>query len=264
MKRICWVDGRLVPLDEPVVRGDDSAFSEGRGCYTSLRVAAGRPRFAARHAQRLQRNAAALRIGAIDPGLLLRAFDCLAEAAFPDGEGVLRFQASRDGQGVTHLVGVPRELGLDAALWSAVVAPFSHEGFTPYGGRKVSSRLLHALALDVARDAGVEEALLFDPMDRLVEGAHTNIFVVTSDDVLVTPPSDRGAVAGIARTLLMERVRDAIESDVSRTEIARAREIIAVNAVRGARPIVRLDGVAVAQGVPGPWSQKLADALSHD
>ncbi len=264
MKRICWVDGRLAGLDEPVVRGDDSAFSEGRGCYTSLRVAVGRPRFAERHAQRLQRNAAALRIGEIDLDLLLRGFDSLAKAAFPDGEGVLRFQASRDGQGGLHLVGVPRELGRDTAHWSAVTAPFSHEGFTPYGGRKVSSRLLHALALDVARDAGVEEALLFDPRERLVEGAHTNLFVVTGDGVLVTPPTGRGAVAGIARTLVMERVNDAGEDDVSRAEIVRAREIIAVNAVRGARPIVRLDGVAVADGVPGPWSQKLADALERD
>ncbi|GAG47375.1 unnamed protein product, partial [marine sediment metagenome] len=40
-----------------MVRADDSAFSEGRGCYTSVRIQAGRPRFAERHVQRLQRGA---------------------------------------------------------------------------------------------------------------------------------------------------------------------------------------------------------------
>jgi branched-subunit amino acid aminotransferase/4-amino-4-deoxychorismate lyase len=263
VNRVCWVDGRVGSLDEPVVRGDDSAFSEGRGCYTSMRVAGGKPRWVERHAERLQQSAAALEIGELDVPPLLHAFEALAKAAFDDGEGVLRFQASRDGQGRIHLVGVPRDLGPDAATWSSVVAPFTHEGFTPYGGRKVSSRLLHALAIDVARHEGVEEALLFDPSDRLVEGAHTNLFAVTEAGALVTPPLDRGAVAGLARTLAMERIPEATEADVPRAELARVRELIAVNAVRGARPIVRVDAAPIADGQPGPWSARLTEALDH-
>jgi branched-subunit amino acid aminotransferase/4-amino-4-deoxychorismate lyase len=263
MNRVCWVDGRVVSLDAPVVRGDDSAFMEGRGCYSSMRVTGGKPRWAERHASRVQQAAAALEIGELDPGLLLHAFETLAVAAFDDGEGVLRFQASRDGQGRIHVVGVPRDLGPDVAEWSAVVAPFTHEGFTPYGGRKVSSRLLHALAIDVTRHEGVEEALLFDASDRLVEGAHTNLFAVTEAGALVTPPLDRGAVAGLARTLAMERIPEAIEADVPRADLARVRELIAVNAVRGARPIVRVDATPIADGRPGPYSARLAEALDH-
>ena len=103
------------------------------------------------------------------------------------------------------MVGVPRDLGTDVAEWSAVVAPFTHEGFTPYGGRKVSSRLLHALAIDVARHARVEEALLFDPSERLVEGAHTNLFAVTdtSGGVICTAASGPGSIVRpkVAETL---------------------------------------------------------------
>ena len=55
-----WVDGTLRPADAAAVRADDSAFSEGRGCYTSVRIRAGAPTFAKRHAQRLERDARAL------------------------------------------------------------------------------------------------------------------------------------------------------------------------------------------------------------
>ncbi len=43
-----------------------------------------------------------------------------------------------------------------------------------------------------------------------------------------------------------------------------AQEIIAVNAVRGARPVVELDGAPVADGRPGPWSERFAEALDRD
>ena len=45
VRNVVWVDGRLVSGDEPVAGARDSAFAEGRGCYTSVRIQAGRPRF---------------------------------------------------------------------------------------------------------------------------------------------------------------------------------------------------------------------------
>ena len=98
----------------PVVRADDSAFSEGRGCYTSVRIQAGRPRFAARHARRLVHGAAELGLGPLEVADVLRALAELAKAAFDDGDGIVRLEASRDGDGKLHLVGVPRALGPDA------------------------------------------------------------------------------------------------------------------------------------------------------
>jgi branched-subunit amino acid aminotransferase/4-amino-4-deoxychorismate lyase len=243
------------------VRGDDSAFAEGRGCYTTARIVGGQPRFAERHVRRLIRDARLLGIGALDEREAMRGLRELGEAAFPDREGVVRLQASRDGEGGLHLVGVARELGPEPEVWSAVIAPFAHEGGLPYGGRKVSNRLLHTLAVDAARAAGAEEALLLDREDRLVEGARSNVFVDVGRGPLRTPPLERGAVAGVAREIALERVAAIDERDVSRRELVSAREIVCVNAVRGARGIGRLDGAAVGDGRPGPWAQRLADAL---
>jgi branched-subunit amino acid aminotransferase/4-amino-4-deoxychorismate lyase len=253
-----WVDGRLLDARQPVLRVDDSAWLEGRGAYTSARIDAGRARFAARHAARLARAARALGIGEVEPALVLRALDELGRAAVGGGAGVVRLQASRDARGDPHLVGVPRALGEDRNAWSALVVHLPGP-CTPNAaaGAKVSSRLAIALASDAAAHAGADEALLVDAAGRLVEGARTNTIVVDADGRLSTPPLALGAVAGIAREVLLERIPELAERVVLEPELRSAREIIAVNAVRGARAVVHLDGFSVGDGAPGPWARLL-------
>ncbi len=245
-----------------MLRADDSAALEGRGCYTTARVAGGRVRFAERHARRLQRDAARLGVGRVEEAEVCRALAELGRAAFGAGEGIVRLQASCDRDGRVHLVGIPQGLGTDERCWEAIRAPFAHAGPTPYGGCKVSGNVIAALGRQAARAAGVQESLLFDGDERLVEGARSNLCVHTADGVLATPPLSRGAVAGIAREIAVERVAELVEDDVRACELASARELIAVNAVRGARSIVRLDGVTVGDGRPGPWAKRLDAALA--
>jgi branched-subunit amino acid aminotransferase/4-amino-4-deoxychorismate lyase len=264
LRRLCWADGELVPLDIPVVRADDSAFAEGRGCYTAVRISAGRPRFGERHARRLVHGAAELGLGRLEVDSVLRALAELSKAAFDDGDGIVRLEASRDGDGRLHLIGVPRELGPERAEWSAVVAPFLHPGPGPRAGVKVTSRLRLALAAETAQEAGADEALMLDTSGWLVEGARSAIFVVGPRGDARTPPLSRGAVSSVARAVVLERVPGVAERDVERAELAIAREIVAVNAVRGALPVTRLDGRPVGDGRPGAWSRKLAAALAED
>ncbi len=259
---LCWVDGELVFDGRAVVRADDSAYREGRGCLTTLRIAAGRARFEDRHVSRLQDGAKSLRLGALADSTIRRAVAELAEAAFPDGEGVIRLQVSRDGAGATHLIGTARRLLDDPAEWSAILSAHPHGGTSSFEGAKVSSRLALALAADDARVAGVEEALLLDANERLVEGANSNLFVAARNGALGTPPLASGAVAGIARSLLLERLPEIEEREISKAELLGARELIAANAVRGARPITRLNGQPVGDGRPGPWSARLAEVLA--
>ena len=261
---VCWIDGAIAPVDQAVIRADDSAFSEGRGCYTSVRIAGGQPRFADRHVARLQRAARALRLGEIDEATIRSALAELAAAALPAGEGVVRLQASRDGEGPTHLVGVARGLGEDAPEWSASTVTQRHDGASISEGRKVTSRLTLALAAEDAQTAGVNEAVLLDASGHLVEGARSNLFVCPPGGLIWTPPIASGAVAGIARTISIERLPEIEEREISRSALLGAAELIAVNAVRGARAITRLDGCAVGTGEVGPWCRRLAEVLAND
>jgi branched-subunit amino acid aminotransferase/4-amino-4-deoxychorismate lyase len=249
---------------EAVLRADDSAAAEGRGATTTAGVFAGRVRFARRHARRLQAGCRALGLPSPDTDLVLRALGELAEAAFGSGDGAIRLTASRDSRDGAHLVGVPRALGDDPPHWRAVTAPFPHPGPLSWGGAKIAGGLLCAEAARLAREAGADEALLCDADGRLVEGARTNLVAVDADGRLRTPPLARGAVAGLALGVLLERVPELAEHDVAPGEIARLRELVAVNAVRGARPITHVDGAAVGDGRPGEWAARLGEILARD
>jgi len=260
---VVWVDGRLCPANAAAVRADDSAFSEGRGCTTSVRIRAGAPRFAERHARRLIRAARVLGLPAVDARMLHRALGELARSAFFGGEGVIRLSLSRDGDGALHVVGVPRGLGDDPPVWRAVTAPFPHPGPLLPGGPKLTSRLLHALAADTARAAGADEALLFDARGHVVEGSRTNVVVLGADGELCTPPVERGAVAGIALEVATERLPVLRRRDLSRRDLLAARGVAVINAVRGARPLVALDAASLGDAAEA-LAARLAAVLDDD
>lgn len=213
-------------------------------------------------ARRLARDAARLGLGALEPDRALAALRELGGASFGAAEGVVRLQASRGADGALRLVGTVRALGPEPEAWSARVAPFAHEGPGPHEGAKLSGHPRIALAREAARAAGCEEALLLDAADRLVEGARTSLLVVLEDGVLVAPPLARGGVRSVAREVAEAGLGTLTERDVTRAALGRAREIIALNAVRGAVPIVRLDGAPVGSGAPGPWAARLRELLA--
>ena len=234
-----------------------------RGCFTSARASGGRAWYAARHARRLARDAQLLGLGEIEPGLALRLLDELAAPTRGGGGDLkLRLEAWRDPDGAPRLRGSARVLEEDAPTWRAIVAPAPHPGPTATSTAKTTDRSLYDAALAAARAAEADEALLCDAAGFLVEGARTNLVVALADGSLVTPPLARGAQAGVAREILLEHVAELREAEVSRAALASARELIAVNAVRGARAITSLDGRPLGDGQPGPWSARLDRALA--
>ncbi len=260
--RVCWVDGRLRSAGEDRVHAGDGACAEGPGCYTTARVRAGEVHLEARHVQRLLRDARALALGEVDADAARRALRELAEAAFGDGDGIVRLQASRDAAGRVRLVATARPLGDDPREWTAICAAQRHDGVVVPGGPKLTHRPTLALAEQAARRAGVQEALLFDGEGRLVEGTRTNAIVATERGDLLTPPLARGGVAGIARAIALERVPELREGDVAADDLFGAGEIVAVNAVRGARSIATLDGRRIG-GSERPVCARLAEVLER-
>jgi D-alanine transaminase len=221
-------------------------------------------RFLERHVARLVRAAAELGLPALDPELARRGFRELAVAAFGAGPGVVRVQVSRDGEGALHVVGVPRALGPEPGTWSAVRFPLRRAGPGAAPGVKATGRLELALARQAAAEARADEALLIDALERLLEGARSNLVVVSRDGAAASPPVALGLVAGIARDVALERMPGIEEREIAAAELASAREIVALNAVRGARPIIRVDGAPVGDGRPGAWAERLAAALAED
>jgi branched-subunit amino acid aminotransferase/4-amino-4-deoxychorismate lyase len=207
----------------------------------------------------LVRDAGALGLGRLDPAAVAAAMLEAGHAGFgPDGEGVVRLEA-RSGP---VLVSATRPLGPEPERWRAIVASAVHPGPGPILGAKRTGVAELARAREEARGAGVDETLLFDAAGRLVEGARTNLFVARADGRFCMPPLARGAVRGVAQDVVIAAGVPIEERDLSRKDCAAAREIVATNSVRGARPVVAVDGAAVGEGGPGPLHAALAAALA--
>lgn len=233
----------------------------GAGCFTTTRATGGRVWQARRHAERLVRDARQLGLGEVDGAACL---DALAEWAAITRDGsrtIVRIEVRHDASGALALLGSNRAWGDDPAEWRAATSALTHPGPTPASHVKSTDRSYYTAALAAARAAGGDDALLFDAAGFLVEGARTNLVVVHADGSLRTPPLARGGVAGVAREVLIAHVPELRDADVSSGDVAAAREVIAINAVRGARAITHCDGRPIGDGRAGPWSQRLARLL---
>jgi branched-subunit amino acid aminotransferase/4-amino-4-deoxychorismate lyase len=220
-----------------------------------VRVALGR-----RAVERLVRDAAALGIGSVDADVALAEMARLAAYRFGAEPGIVRLEARRGANGALTLAGETRALGPDRRTWSAISA--AHAGPLEGAPGAKTPRADVDAAREAAQAAHADEALLFDAAGRLVEGARTNAIVVREDGTLATPALPLGAVRGVALALLRETLPEIVESALTRADLARAREVIAVNAVRGAKPIARLDGAPLgAVPAPGPVCERLAAIL---
>jgi hypothetical protein len=62
----------------------------------------------------------------------------------------------------------------------------------------------------------------------------------------------------------MEAVGSASSRNITARVVRQCRELIAVNAVRGARPILALDGHSIGEGRPGRFAAMLAAELDTE
>ena len=211
-------------------------------------------------AARLVRDASALGLGsfAVDD-VLARLLDAARASFGATGAGVVRLEARAGGE----LVASTRPLGPERAVWRAIWAEAVHPGPGEAPGAKRALVPALAAAREAAEAAGADEALLCDAAGRVVEGARTNLAFALADGRLAMPPLARGAVRGVALEAALDAGIALAELDVTRDALASAREIVATNAVRGARPILWLADHAVGDGRPGPLATALAAALQR-
>jgi D-alanine transaminase len=234
-------------------------MSEARACYTTARVRGGEVLWLDRHVERLARDAAALGLGVLEPELLGALFRDRAHEAFGDGDGALRVEArAADERLDLHVT--PRGLGANPPTWRARRARSVHPGPNAVlGVKRADDGALESARAEV-KGAEVDEVLIFDARGFLVEGSRSAV-VLGLDGRAVTPPRARGGVTSLTRDAVLAACPEVVEADVHSADVDAADEIVCLNALRGARPVVELDGAAVGSGRPGPLAARLAAAL---
>jgi branched-chain amino acid aminotransferase len=115
------------------------------------------------------------------------------------------------------------------------------------------------LAKQEALRAGYDEALMLNTEGFVAEGSGENLFVVRNG-VIRTPPVTAGVLDGITResviTLLREDGYEAIETDITRTDLYYADELFFSGTAAEVTPVREVDDRPVGDGRPGPVTKR--------
>jgi len=245
--------------------GLDRGLQYGDGLFETITLRAGAAPLLARHIARLRRGCRRLGLPVPDPSLLERE---IARAAPAGGSGIVKLVLTRGAGGrgyrpagagpanlylswhpPARLPEHPAEAGVVLALCATPI------GLSPAtAGMKHLNRLEQVLA-SAELGARYYEGLMCDPMDRLIEGTRSNVFVGFGAR-LVTPALAGAGVAGIMREWLLERLqaggRQCEEGELPLAALAGASELFVCNSAIGVWPVIRLEGRAAWSGQPGP------------
>lgn len=259
-----WLNGHFVSAEDARIDPADRGFTLADGLFETLRVAKGKP-------LRLVSHLARLRAGADFFGIPVPFSDAEIGKAMTglleqDGltDAVLRLTLSR-GPGPRGLL-APAEpkptLLISAAPAAAPHGPVKaiiatvtrRNEFSPTSRFKTLNYLDNILARKEAQGKGADDALLLNSQGKLVESTVANLFLVVDGDVL-TPPVSDGALPGIMRADIMDRLGAATAS-IRPGDLAEASEAFLTSAT-GVRSLISVDGKPIGTGEVGPVVSRL-------
>lgn len=270
-----WLDGRVALPREVGLNPLDRGFQYGDGVFETLRAERGKVFFLEAHLVRMRR------------GLDVLGIDCPeAVPRATEGIGALLELMGTDRTWALKVI-VTRGLGpggpTSKGEFTSTVMVFGGkvDPTRPEGLRAVTTKIVRnerspltvikslnyaemLLARAEAERAGLDEGLCLNTQGRVAEASAANVFLV-SGGRLVTPPESEGCLPGIVRGEVLglagELGIEAAVEPVTPGDLRSADEAFLTNSRIGVAPLVELDGVAIGQGVAGPVTSSLREAL---
>ncbi len=108
---------------------------------------------------------------------------------------------------------------------------------------KTNNRVLNVVGSIFAKENDYDSCLLLNGSKNVVEGLHSNIFLVKGKTIK-TPPLQDGCINGIIRTQLINIINKLedytlVEESISSFELQKADELFFTNTIKGIKPITK-------------------------
>ena len=280
--RVVMIDGVLVKPEEARVSVFDRGFLYGDSVFEVLRTYGGVPFALGEHLARLRRSAERVFIAMpVDEAAFAREVEAAVRTSGNEesyvrivvtrGSGPMGLDPELAGAPLRVVVVEPVSPPPRAAYVDGVAAITVHTrrvaDDTAAAGAKLSNYLPNLLAVREAKARGAHEAIVVDPAGRVVEGASSNVFVVSGGRV-ATPPESAGILPGITRAHVIAAARalgvPLEEREVKQEELYAADEVFITSSIRELLPVVRVDDRPVGGGKPGPVSRALHRRFRDD
>ena len=274
MEQIVYVDGSFVPVADAKVSVFDRGFLFADGIYEVSAVLDGRLVDNDAHLARLKRSVGEIALPL--PETLERIVEIQKELVARNNliDGLVYIQVTR-GASIPRDFVFPKQAKPTLVMFTStkdiVNAASAKTGIAVktvpdirWARRDIKSVALLAqvLAKQAAAEAGCQEAWMIED-GKVTEGGSSSAFILTRDDVLVTRENSSAILPGCTRkavTRLAEERQLRVEKRAfSIEEALAAKEAFVTSASLFVQAVVRIDGQPVANGKPGPMTDRLRE-----
>jgi branched-chain amino acid aminotransferase len=255
---------RFILHNEEIREAEETCLSPGQvgllsgwGVFTTIRVARGVLFAWERHWDRLQRDAALLRVPfPQQPDALHDRLVALVRAN-QAREAAMRVAIIRNCGGPWEGPGLKRPWDLialtsDLPDWGEgvrlAIAPHARHAGGRFAGTKVLSWAFNLALLEEAQARGFDEVILLNEHGQVSECTSANIFIIQGNAAW-TPPLRSGCLPGITREILLTEIRlpgiEVGERDLFVHDLERADEVLISSTTRNLLPVLEIESVAL-------------------
>lgn len=275
-----WLNGEVVDSRKAALSPLDRGFLYGDGLFETLRAYRGKPFLLEEHLTRLDAAAKEVELPLPPRARFVAAVAAVLEAnGLGERDARVRITVTRglggselwpESPGEPTALVTAQPLDLPSWLHERGASAVTSARRVPSGRPAVKSTSFQAyvLAKGEARRASAWEALLLNDKGEVAEGATSNVFALL-DGALVTPPVEAGILPGLTRAAVLGLAKpalclDAREAPLQPRELAQATEAFLTSSVAEVVPLVRLDGMALGDGAPGPATRAVMKAYRDE
>lgn len=273
MEDVVYVNGEFLPKGEAKISVFDRGFLFADGIYEVSSVLDGKPIDNAAHIARMHRSLDELQMSSpvTDDELLEIQAELIQRNALT--EGVVYWQITRGA--ADRDFNFPADATPSLVMFSQVKnlsdAPAARTGVSVVSQPdirwarrdiKTVQLLAPSLAKQAAKDAGAGDAWMVQD-GYVTEGTSNNAYIVTKDGVIVTRNLSTDILHGITRAAVLRMAAEAQmtieERPFTIEEAQNAAEAFFTSASSFVTPVVKIDGVALGDGAPGPIATRLRE-----
>ncbi len=276
MARVIFVNGRYQTYDNALVHVEDRGFQFADGVYEVCEVREKKLVDEARHIARLQRSMRELQI---DAPMSMKALAVVMREVIRRNkvsDGMVYLQVTR---GVARrdfifpnppvpssLICYARKIsrqGNDKKAETGVGVITLSENRWSRPDIKSVSLLPNVLARQAAWEAECHEAWFIDGDGFITEGAASNAWIVTEDDILQTRSAETGILKGVTRSVVIDLLKregiEFLEEPFKEEDVIKAKEAFSTSATALVMPVVRINNKKIGAGVVGPITKMLRE-----
>lgn len=270
MKRIAWVNGHFLPLEQATVHVEDRGFQFGDGVYEVIACLHGHFLDMDAHLQRLEASCHAIYM---DLPMKKEELASLLQEAYrrnPFTDAMIYIQITRGTTARTHLATHPLQPTVVVtvrALHKPSEDKFEQgvDAITREDIRwkrcniKTISLLATVIGKQEAALAGASETLWRNADQHILEGCSSNCFAIIQN-TLVTHPLDHQVLGGITRNMTLKLAKEhaiRVEERPWRLHERGLSECMISSTTQAILPVFHIDQMLIGDGTPGPFTRKL-------